>query len=207
MQSKLGYEVRLVKDASRADIVNSLNAVAREVGPNDSVTVYYAGHGYLMEQGGKKAGYWIPGDATASSPKKWISNNDIAKLLRNIPAKQVMLVSDSCYSGSLVGASSMPPEVTPKSPQELLKQRSVLMMSSGGEEPVADDGKEGHSIFAWSLLKAIDKVDKVETGAKLFEEVRDSVVSSFPQVPQYGSSSAAGHTKGGDYLFEKRSFK
>ncbi len=70
MKDSLGYEVRVVPDASRADIITSLNKLAREVGPNDSVTVYYAGHGYLNEKTGN--GYWIPGDAKASSPDNWI---------------------------------------------------------------------------------------------------------------------------------------
>jgi len=194
----------MVEDATRVDIVKALNAVAREVGPNDSVTVYYAGHGYLDEQAGRKTGYWIPSDASVQSPKKWINNNDIAKLLKNIPAKQVMLVSDSCYSGVLVESRS---SIAGKSPQEILKQRSVAMMSSGGEEPVSDDGREGDSIFAWNLLKAIDKVENYQTGATLFEGIREGVTQAYPQVPQYGASTAAGHTAGGDYLLEKRSYK
>jgi hypothetical protein len=204
LKDKLGYEVRMVEDATRVDIVKALNAVAREVGPNDSVTVYYAGHGYLDEQAGRKTGYWIPSDASVQSPKKWINNNDIAKLLKNIPAKQVMLVSDSCYSGNLVESRS---SIAAKSPQEILQQRSVAMMSSGGEEPVSDDGRDGHSIFAWNLLKAIDKVENYQTGATLFEGVREGITQAYPQVPQYGASTAAGHTAGGDYLFEKRSYK
>jgi hypothetical protein len=207
LQDKLGYDVKLVKDASRADIVKSLNAVAQEVGPNDSVTVYYAGHGYMLEQGTQKTGYWIPSDAKSSSPQQLISNSDIAKLLGNIPAKQVMLVSDSCYSGALVGSDKVSADVAAKQPHEILQQRSVALMSSGGEEPVSDEGKEGHSIFAWTLMNSLNKMDNYQTGVKLFDSVRQGVVEDFPQVPQYGASTAAGHTVGGDYLLEVRSYK
>jgi filamentous hemagglutinin family protein len=203
LKDSLGYEVRVVPDASRADIITSLNKLAREVGPNDSVTVYYAGHGYLNEKTGN--GYWIPGDAKASSPDNWISNNDIAKLLGNIPAKQLMLVSDSCYSGSLtkqqwVGAGQVDPKA-------ILAKRSVTVMSSGGEEPVSDEGKDGHSIFAYNFINALKSVKQVEPAGKMFETIKTEVTKEFPQQPQYGGSVSAGHNTGGDYLFEARSFK
>ncbi|MDP2809585.1 MAG: filamentous hemagglutinin N-terminal domain-containing protein, partial [Rhodocyclaceae bacterium] len=60
LQEKFGYEVKVIPNATRADIVKGINAVSRGVGPDDSVTVYYAGHGYLMEK--NNTGYWIPSD-------------------------------------------------------------------------------------------------------------------------------------------------
>ncbi len=133
MADNLGYDVRVIRDGSKVDIVKSLNAVSREVGPNDSVTVYYAGHGYQMpDKGGKPGeGYWIPADAKATSPDNWISNSDVSKLLSNIPAKQVMLVSDSCYSGAFTKEQKV--VAASNDPQKLLANRSVVVMSSGGE--------------------------------------------------------------------------
>jgi hypothetical protein len=78
-------------------------------------------------------------------------------------------------------------------------------MSSGGEEPVSDEGRDGHSIFAWNLMNSIKRVDKYETGSKLFNSIKKGVIEDFPQVPQYGAATSAGHTAGGDYLFELRS--
>ena len=206
MADSLGYDVRVIRDGSKADIVKSLNAVGREVGPNDSVTVYYAGHGYQMpDKSGKPGeGYWIPSDGSARSPDNWISNSDVSKLLSNIPAKQVMLVSDSCYSGAFTKEQKV--VAASNDPQKLLANRSVVVMSSGGEEPVSDEGKDGHSIFAWSLMQTLKNVDKFETGGQLYEGIRKMVVEEFPQVPQYGAASSAGHVAGGDYLFESRKY-
>lgn len=205
LQEQLGYDVRVVPDASRADIVTSLNKLSQEVGPNDSVTVYYAGHGYMSDK--TKTGYWIPADAKVTSPDKWISNGDIGKLLSNIPAKQVMLVSDSCYSGSLTKEQKIVGAATSFDPSGILAKRSVTVMSSGGEEPVSDEGKEGHSIFAYSFMSALKSVKQVDSGAKLFQAVRDEVSKDFPQTPQYGGAVSAGHAPGGDYLLEARSYK
>jgi|GEM_PF-6575627 len=204
LQDQFGYETRVVANGSRLDIVSSLNRLAREVGPNDSVTIYYAGHGYLNEK--TNAGYWIPGDAKASAPDNWLSNKDITKLLNNIPAKQVMLVSDSCYSGALTKEQWVTGS-SKSDPNTILAKRSVTVMSSGGEEPVSDEGKDGHSIFAYSFMNALKSIKQYESAGKVFESVKADVTREYPQQPQYGGAMSAGHAPGADYLFEARSFK
>lgn len=64
-----------------------------QVGPADSVVVYDAGHGERAEKSG--LGYWQPADADASRADTWISNADIDRMLRQLPASQVALISDS----------------------------------------------------------------------------------------------------------------
>lgn len=205
LKEKMGYEVQLVHNASRADIVRALNKVADETGSKDSVVVYYAGHGYQLDD--TREGYWIPSDASTSSPDKWISTTDINHMLANIPARQVMMVSDSCFSGALVGDKSAG-AVTSADPKVLLDKRSVIVMSSGGEEPVMDEGKEGHSIFAWHLMDKLAKVDQYKSGGEVFAAVKTGVLKDGAgiQTPQYGASDSAGHMKGGDYLFEVRKY-
>lgn len=205
LETSMGYETRVLRNASRGEIVAALQNVARELDPNDSLVVYYAGHGYLREvPKGPAQGYWIPADGLASNPANWISNADVSKLLANIPAKQVMLVSDSCYSGAFSKEQKVAVAADPSS---ILARRSVVVMSSGGEEPVADDGVEGHSIFAWSLMQSLKKVGQVEPGSRVFDVTREQVTAAYPQVPQYGAAVSAGHAAGGDYLFETRTYK
>ena len=71
-------------------------------------------------------------------------------------------------------------------------------------EPVADEGREGHSVFAWHLMRALEGLDQWQPGSNLFERVRAGVVKDFPQTPQYGASRAAGHQGETDYVFERR---
>ncbi|WP_170228241.1 caspase family protein [Denitratisoma oestradiolicum] len=205
LTERLGYEVRVLRDATKGDIVRALNQLTSEVGPNDSVTLYYAGHGYLSEK--SQAGYWLPVDAEATRPDNWISNQDIAKYLASIPAKQVMLVSDSCFSGALTREQKVSTALTSRDPNTILDRRSVVVLTSGGEEPVSDEGKGGHSIFAWHFMKALEKITKWNPGAGLYENVKNEVSREFPQVPQYGASLSAGHQLGGDYLLERRRYR
>jgi hypothetical protein len=201
LRARLGFETRVVRDATKADIIRAVARLSRDVGPADSVFVYYAGHGYLMDDTGM--GYWIPVDGSVKTAAQWISNTDIAKLLRAIPARQVILVSDSCFSGTLAREQSVRAAAA-DSPDQLLRRRSVLVLSSGGEEPVSDEGKGGHSIFAWHLIKSIERVDGTTPGFDLFTRVRGGVSADYPQKPQYGAVVSAGHEAGGEYLFERR---
>ncbi|MBK7365829.1 MAG: hypothetical protein IPI97_12795 [Nitrosomonas sp.] len=89
-------------------------------------------------------------------------------------------------------------------PIDILTKRSVVVMASGGDEPVADEGKNGHSIFAWYLMEMLRNVDSWEIGTTVFEQIQSHVMKSFPQTPQYGAAISAGHQAGGDYLFEFR---
>lgn len=205
LKDKMGYDVVMVRNGSRADIVRALNKVSDETGSRDSVMVYYAGHGYQTED--TKAGYWIPSDGSSKDPSKWISNADISRLLTNIPAKQMMLVSDSCFSGTLASEQKAAPGAMGKNVQEILGKRSVIVMSSGGEEPVLDEGKDGHSVFSWHLMDKIGKVEQYKNGIEVFDAVRDGVAKDgIPQVPLYGASVSAGHMAGGEYLFEVRKY-
>ncbi|MBK7262569.1 MAG: filamentous hemagglutinin N-terminal domain-containing protein [Rubrivivax sp.] len=202
LDSKLGYQSVTVRNGSKAEIVRAFNELAAVVGPSDSVAIYYAGHGDLIEKTG--LGYWQPSDASASNAKTWLSNTDIGKLLGQFGASQIVLVSDSCFSGSLVSgerirASGGAPDVT-----KLLSQRTAVVMSSGGNEPVFDAGKNGHSAFAWSFMQALEGVSSWRPGSTVFEQVRFAVARQVPQRPLYGASMLGRHQDGGDYVFEQR---
>ncbi|ROZ78323.1 YDG domain-containing protein [Ramlibacter sp. WS9] len=198
---RLGYEVKVVRNPTKADIIRTLNELAAQVNPADSVVVYYAGHGYSVDK--RAEGYWLPSDAPVNDPSRWISNNDVARLLAGVQSRQMALITDSCYAGAFAreGMASVGRGVNA---DDVLTKRSVVVLSSGGDEPVSDEGKEGHSIFAWSLMKSLRSVQNWNQGSNVFEEVQAAVKKEFPQTPKYGSVTSAGHQQGGDYLFEQR---
>lgn len=201
LQRQFGYETRIMRDAGKAEIIQALNRVAEEAGPDDSVLIFYAGHGYLMEE--TRMGFWIPVDGSTKTAANWISNSDISKLLQAIPSRQVILVSDSCFSGSLTREQKIASSYSAKS-QEALRHRSVLALSSGDEEPVSDEGKDGHSIFAWYLINTLQAVHGSALGFEIYHTVHDGVHNDYPQEPQYGGVITAGHVSGGEYLFDTR---
>jgi len=203
LQDRLGYETRVVRNATKEQIVDELNRLVTEVDDEDSVFVYYAGHGYQAEKGG--GGYWIPTDANNNDASGWISNSAISKFLANMASRQVMLVSDSCYSGTLAQEQKVTSsESTVFDRKEILRKRSVLVMSSGGNEPVADGGHDNHSLFAYHMLRSLNAVEGDLVGGDIHERVRTAVMKEYPQDPQYGAVVSAGQAQGGEYLIEKK---
>ncbi len=199
LKARFGYDVQRLENVGKAGIVEAINRIARDARAEDNVLLFYAGHGYLMDDTGM--GFWIPVDASAKTAANWISNTDISKLLKAIPARQLMLVSDSCFSGSLTKEQKVGAGTTA---EEILKRRSVVVLSSGGDEPVSDEGRAGHSIFAWNLIKTLEQVGAVSPGVEIWRNVHGRVTKEFPQEPQYGAVLSAGHIEGGDFLFQAR---
>ena len=199
LNDHLGYETRILRNPGKMEIAAALRALGREVGEQDKVIVYYAGHGYEIAETG--TGYWLPADAGTDSARNWLSNNDIARFLSRMPAKHVMLVSDSCYSGAFTKEQKVDAAaLRTLTKDEIRQRRSVMALSSGGDEPVADG--EVNSPFAASLLSRVRTLPTDAEGYKLFLQVRDDVTREVPQTPQYGVVRTAGYDQGGDYLLE-----
>jgi len=202
LESQMGYETIVLENATRKSVVAALNELAVGLDAKDSVVVYYAGHGELVES--TRQGYWQLADSDAKRPETWLSNADIGRMVAQVEASQVALISDSCYSGSLVTDQRIRAAVGAVDPGQVLARKSVVVMSSGGNEPVADAGKQGHSPFAWNLMNNLRQLSAWQPGGNVFERVRFAVAKELPQRPQYGAFGAGGHQAGGDYLFEQR---
>jgi hypothetical protein len=202
LEATLGYETVVVENGTKQQMVATLNRLATVVNPSDSVVIYYAGHGELVPATG--LGYWQPANADPKDPRTWISNADIGRMITALGASQVALISDSCYSGSLVPEERIRPSIGAVDPAAMLSRKAAVVMSSGGNEPVFDTGKNGHSPFAWNLMRTLQQVSTWQAGGNVFERVRFAVARELPQRPRYGGATASGHQAGSDYLFEQR---
>lgn len=193
-----GYQVDQLANANRSAMIGALNRLILSSEPADSVLVFYAGHGYIHP--GSSVGYWIPTDANVDDPRGWISNIDIARFLGNIPARQQLLVSDSCFSGALTREGEADKQQAAISRNAILMRRSVVAMSSGGEEVVLDSALDGHSPFTYHLLRQL-KANQGEIPARaMLLAIRDKVSKDAGQVPAYGIIISSGHASGGEYL-------
>ncbi len=193
-----GYQVDQLDNADRSAMVGALNRLIVSSEPEDSVLVFYAGHGYIHP--GSSVGYWIPTDANVDDPRGWLSNIDIARFLANIPARQLLLVSDSCFSGALTREGVADKQRAAMSRNAILMRRSVVAMSSGGEEVVLDSALDGHSPFTYHLLRQL-QASKGEIPARdMLLAIRDKVSKDATQVPSYGIIVSSGHASGGEYL-------
>src|SRR5262249_3801021 len=121
--------------------------------------------------------------------------------VRGIPAKHVLVISDSCYSGVILAGTGRSPYV-----DKLQTLKSRTWMASGSKEPVPDSapGGAGHSPFANAFLEGLSKMqDNQFTASDLFfTYVRRRVASNSPQLPQYGAIRESGDDLG-DFVFAR----
>ena len=198
LREQYGFEVTTLQDATRADILTALRELRQTLRDSDNLLIYYAGHGWLDQDADE--GYWLPVDAEEDSDINWISNATITSYLRSIQAKHVMIVADSCYSGTLTRGIKMdirPPDYL----NRIASQRARIVLSSGGLEPVADGGGGGqHSAFARYFLDELRANQGVLDSTTLYSKIRRPVMLAADQAPELADIRKAGH-EGGDFLF------
>ena len=209
LRTKYDFDTTLLLDVDRHGILSALYELRSRMTKNDNLLIYYAGHGDLDTVNDR--GYWLPVNADSSNPANWISNVAITDVLNTLPAKHVLVIADSCYSGAMSRTAmpqadvSMPDELRRKWFKLMAKSRSRTVLTSGGLKPVLDEGGGEHSVFAGAFLDALERNDEIVEGYRLFRRV-SGVVSEraakfgVDQVPEYAPIKHAGHETG-QFLF------
>lgn len=201
--------VLLDKDATREKIMSLLGdklANPEMVKRDDRVFVFFAGHGATRKlPSGRDLGYIIPVDAGLTNYQgDAISMTNFQDIAEAIPAKHLLFVMDSCYSG-LALTRGAPSSVSQNYLQEIARREARQMFTAGGaDQQVADNGPNGHSVFTWTLLQALDgradlNNDGVITASELSAYVSPAVSALSQQTPAFGNIAGS---EGGDFVFE-----
>jgi uncharacterized caspase-like protein len=204
LRDKYEFRVTLLENATRSAIFSAFSKLLRGLQVNDNLLIYYAGHGNMDRQ--SQRGYWLPVDAQRSNKANWVANEDITSELKAITAKHVLIVADSCYSGTLTRSldmGAMRVGGLEEWVRRMAERRSRTVLTSGGLEPVLDAGGEGHSVFARAFLRALAKNDTIIDMDSLYETIRRQVVLNAEQTPLYSDIRFAGHDDG-DFIFVPR---
>jgi uncharacterized coiled-coil protein SlyX len=212
LSTRYGFEPRLLLNASRLEILTALDDMRKALGPNDNLLVFYAGHGELSDDG---QGYWVPVDGVADRPETWISNRSVSEVLDSLQAKRVLVVADSCYSGTMTQASvpvadgSIEGRQWSKWLKEATAGRSRLALTSGGVQPVPDTGADGHSYFARAFLNVLEDNRGVLEATRLYQDVSASLAlatldAPLVQTPEFAPIRFSGH-ESGTFVLQARS--
>ena len=172
----------------------------------DRVLVFFAGHGATRKlASGRELGYIIPVDADLTDLEgSAISMTNFQDISEAIPAKHVLFVMDSCYSGLALtrGGGDLPS--TQNYLNEISRREARQMFTAGeADQQVADNGPNGHSVFTWTLLQGLDgradlNGDGVITATELAAYVAPAVSALSHQTPTFGNLPGS---EGGDFIF------
>jgi HEAT repeat protein len=205
----LGFTVKLFSNPNSAELKKVLNDMAYGYGreENRALLFYYAGHGQTeMLADGTKLGYIIPRDCPLlrDDPQGFVnravSMKDIETCSLRIRAKHVLMLFDSCFSGSLFSlVRAVPEDITEKSS---LPVRQYI--TAGTEDETVPD----KSMFKRCLLLGLEgdadlTQDGYITGTELGLYLSDKVVQATDraQHPQYGKIRTPELARG-DFIFD-----
>ena len=213
LREKYGCETTFLENPGRYEILSTLNKLREALTDEDNLLIYYAGHGELDRVNDR--GHWLPVDAEPDSSANWISNIQITDVLNAMSARQVMVIADSCYSGTLTRAAvarldaGMTQNARSNWLRVMIEKRSRVVLSSGGVQAVLDSGGGGHSVFTKALLGALEDNTEVLEGQRLAIAVTRAVAASasaneIGQIPVFAPIKYAGH-EAGDFFFTPKS--
>ncbi|MCB0551837.1 MAG: caspase family protein [Phaeodactylibacter sp.] len=177
--------------ATEANIYDAIRELKRQITPQDNLLVYYSGHGHYDEDFDE--GHWIPVDARTDTEDRFISNSNIIKRINAIDAHHVLLIIDSCFSGSLVVKKRN------TSIDEHFRSRRII--SSGRLETVSDGAPGQNSPFASGVITYLKRNTKraVNTTA-LVQYVKEFIAGKARQTPVDGRIQNSAD-EGGEFIF------
>ena len=187
--------VRLLRNATMAQIVEAFDYYADIVRPIDNFLIFYAGHGIWDEDA--QIGYWLPSDASRNSKLAWFRNSTLRDYLKEINSKHTLLISDACFAGAILktrgtGAFS-DANLAINKLYELVSRKA---MTSGTLTEVPDE-----SAFLKFLVKRlIENNDRYLSSEQLYSSLRIAVINNSNVVPQFGVIQEVGD-EGGDFIF------
>ncbi len=210
----LNFQVKLVLDPTFEEMKKVLAQMVYDAGSeeNRALLFYYAGHGETETLADKtKLGYIIPRDCPLlkKDPMGFaghaISMKDIESVSLRIRSRHVLMLFDSCFSGSLFAlVRAVPDDITEKS---TLPVRQYI--TAGREDEQVPD----RSMFKRCLLIGLEgdadlTGDGYITGSELGMYLSEKVVNYTRrrQHPQYGKINNPDLDRG-DFIFVPRTVK
>jgi Caspase domain len=195
------------EQATKIGIERLVDDLSHKLGPDDNLVFFYAGHGAELVdsvggQARRRRGYIVPVSAKVSlrdAASEFIEIRALLSDLAGLPARHVLVILDSCYSGMALGGGNvikMRGEET-QQVQDLEGRVSRRVITSAQSDQLAADGGADfphNSLFTGWFVEALKEAsesdpDGVVTTTELYTFVRSHVgsASESRQTPDFGA--------------------
>ena len=210
LENEFRFEVTLLLDenATHAGIKQAFDKLP-DYGEHDAVLIYFAGHGFYDDR--LDEGYWIPSDASFKTngrydKSRWIENSVVETHVKACDARHVLVISDSCFSGSLFRAAEHEPTQSDYWYQRVLHLPSRYYISSTTWDEEAPDGGARHNTFATLILQYFnDRTRQVFSAPEMARFIKPKVAELTGQLPVIGPMKMAQHA-GGEFVFIRKDY-
>lgn len=197
--SSLGFaesEVTLLTDeaATRQAIHRAFLRYSNDdVGLDDRLVVFFAGHGHTRTGSRGEIGYLVPHDADMGDFSSFMRWDELTRDADLIRAKHIWFIMDACYGG--LALVRTPGAGSTRFLKDMMLRTSRQVLTAGkADEVVSDSGGPvpNHSVFTGHLMEALGgkaaTADGVLTASAVMSYVYARVASDKDshQTPHYG---------------------
>ena len=170
-------QIKYVPNATGNQIkaqVNWLQTIC-EVFEDAQIIFYYAGHGIPDES--SRTAYLLPIDGIGTDISTGYKLDDLYSALGNIPAKNVTVFMDACFSGSKreQGMLASARGVAIKAKSGMPQGNMVVFSAAQGDETAYPNNEEKHGMFTYFLLKKLQETKGDVTLHELGEYIKTNV--------------------------------
>ena len=160
-----GYDTIVLRDPLREELERALLDLSRNVGPNDQLFLYFAGHGdydsALLDDGFVVCRNSLHPEQDPMR-NSYLAYSRLERYINRLPSRQIMMVLDLCFGASFDNTLSRCKETKayaadPDGSFLMAKSRfrTRLFLSSGAFRKVPDGFSGSHSPFTLRMLEAL----------------------------------------------------
>lgn len=160
-----GWRIKTLLDnrATKSDLLGYLEDwLPRNIKPDSRVFIYFSGHGAPEVRSG--TAYLVPVDGDPNFLSKTaIRIEDFYRDLNLLRAQKVVIMLDSCFSGSgarSVIANGIRPMVTRVTSLVPPSGKLLVFAAARGTETAGIIKSQGHGLFTYYFLRGIDRAEK-----------------------------------------------
>lgn len=174
--------------------------LSRQAKKEDTVIIYYSGHGAPE----MRDTYWVTYNANIDDLYTTaLNNNEITEMLARIESERVITFLDSCYSAATVKRKDRTRSIQTEIPWENFAGKGrVTISASDGKQLSLELNEYGHGVFTYYLLEGLKgKADKNQDAIVDVDEIWNYVKfqvtdtarkAGNPQTPVLQGSITAG---------------
>ena len=203
LEGLYGFQTELIRNPTRAGIFETFRRYAEmEYSDDDQLFIFFAGHGYFDET--FRGGYLVARDTRKPQDDmemlSYVSHSVIRDIIDRMRCKHILLVLDTCYSGTFDrliamrgGTKTLSERLTETDIQRKFQYTTRWYLTSGGNEIVYDDSPFVHQLL--EALRSKGGVDNILTKDEILRYVQ-RLVSPKPCASGFGIDEP-----GSDFLF------
>ncbi len=168
LYSEVKTVLLLDSDASRKNIIESLENIGKNAKPEDVIVLYFSGHGMnAIRENKRPLFYFVPQDfpwpdnpeSESIAVRYGIDGETLNESLGKMKSHKVILILDACHSGAIQMAMAKGDGKTEETKRQMERMANgtgrFIFASSSGSELSREHKEVGHGLYTYVLLNAM----------------------------------------------------